>query len=292
MKTSNRLLPYPVLSYSDVILPALSRDNAVSVDVMDDKENKQYVFKAILRFDNPSISELISQDKAEFLCDVYCAETMLRRSLSSETPEFEISLKKNEVIGRITFTFYIIAKTDIPEYLNTGCNEIYGSEPVALEKGNVLAAFVEVPFNTRIMKEKRYLINAFIMITNGHSRPFNINLDDENILVELPDSMFEQYSTTIKIEHQYDQMILSSLAMGALTHAILNMKNHRRRSWCDAILKICQTLGIDRSFDINEPENAFYIANMMLQEPYKRLFNDICNKSASVSDEHSITGGF
>ena len=285
MKTSNRLLPYPVLSYGDDILPALSRDNAVSVDVIDDKDNKEYVFKAVLRYDNPTISELISKDQAEYLCDVYCAETMLRRSMPCSEPKFDIHLKKNEVIG-------IIAKTDIPEYYNTGVNEIYGTDPVPIEKGNVLAAFGEVPFNTRITKEKRFLINSFIMITNGHTRPFNINLDDEIILIELPESMFEQYSTTIKIEHQYDQMILSSLAMGALTHAILNMKNHKRRSWCDAIIKICQTLGLDKSYDINEPENAFYIANMMLQEPYERLFNDICNKSASVSDEHSITGGF
>ena len=292
MKTSNRLLPYPVLLYGDDILPALSRDNAVSVDVIDDKDNKEYVFKAVLRYDNPTISELISKDQAEYLCDVYCAETMLRRSMPCSEPKFDIHLKKNEVIGRITFTFYIIAKTDIPEYYNTGVNEIYGTDPVPIEKGNVLAAFGEVPFNTRITKEKRFLINSFIMITNGHTRPFNINLDDEIILIELPESMFEQYSTTIKIEHQYDQMILSSLAMGALTHAILNMKNHKRRSWCDAIIKICQTLGLDKSYDINEPENAFYIANMMLQEPYERLFNDICNKSASVSDEHSITGGF
>ena len=292
MKTSNRLLPYLVLSYNDDILPALSRDNAVSVDVFEDKDAKEYVCKAVLRYDNPSISELVSQDQAEYLCDVYCAETMLRRCILCSKPEFEIRLKKNDVIGRTTFNFYIIAKTDIPEYKNTGFNEIYGTDPVAIEKGNVLAVFGQSYFNTRLTKDKRYLINSFIMITNGHKRRFNINLDDEIILIELPEGMYEQYSTIIKIEHQYDQIILSSLAMGALTHAILNMKNHRRRSWCDAIIKICETLGIDRSYDINEPKNAFYIANMIMQEPYKRLFNDICNKSASVSDEHSITGGF
>ncbi len=291
MKTSNRFLPYPILSYGDDVLPALSRDNAVSVDVLDDAVNKRFIFNATLRYENESIQNLVAQGKAEYLCDVYCAETMLRRCEVSFEPKFEINLGKTEVNGRISFEFYIIAKEDIPEYRNTGFNEIYGDEPVPIEKGNILASFGEVTFNTRITKEKRWLINSFIMISNAKERPFNINLDNEKIMIELPETMFEQYSESIKPNRQYDQVVLSSLAMGALVHAILNMESHKGRSWCDAIETVCRNLGVDKDYNIDDPMEAFNIANLMLHEPYKRLFNDIVTKTDKALAEQSITTG-
>ncbi len=291
MKTSNRFLPYPILSYGDDILPSLSRDNAVTVDVLDDTQNRCYKFDVALRYNNESIQNLVEEGKAEYLCEVYCAETMLRKNEQGSEPTFEITLGKTEVNGRIVFSFYIIAKEDIPNYVNNGFNEIYGEAPVAIEKGNILASFGEVSFNTRITKEKRWLINSFIVISNAKQRPFNINLEADKIEIELPEPMFEQYSDNIKPNRQYDQVILSSLATGALVHAILNMSSHKDKSWCEAIETIAHNLEINNDYSLDDPKDAFYIANRMLQEPYKRLFKDIVSKAESIEQEQSLISG-
>ena len=77
MNTKNRLLPYPVLGNYDSVFPLLEDDAVVMPDPIMDEN--QFIFHIELNQKNQDISKLIEDNKAEYLCEIYCKNTFLRK---------------------------------------------------------------------------------------------------------------------------------------------------------------------------------------------------------------------
>ena len=101
-----------------------------------------------------------------------------------------------------------------------------------------------------------------------------------------PHELFEQYKT-LNDELNYMEIIHSSVVFNALVYAINNIGNEQYsgRMWCDAINTRFRTEQQFAGLDIENPQDVYEIVQIMLGDPYKRLFERLQNMKQENEEE-------
>lgn len=283
MKINNISLPYPVLGNQDDILPLLPED-CLQMDSPEINESDEYVFKIDLKYDNPEIEALVNTGFAEYTCEVTCPATYLRccvRPEDSTKPHFEIKLHRKSVYKRIEFNCYITVKQDIKEYYNTGFNEDYGTATFDLEPGNVLAVFPQASYVTDLCYDQLYAAGSFMVVLEApvESKHTWFNLMDERIIIYMPHDMFEQFRQ-INRDKNFNELFHASIVFNALTYALSHYdeRQHGDKKWALAIKYRIEHESELKNYDITRTEQAYELAQELLKDPYKRLFDHLKNR--------------
>ena len=273
MKFKNVSFPHPVLGLQDDVFPLLN-DGCVQ---MDDpiKTSSYYRFVISLTQRNPDITALINEGKAEYACEVTCKDTFLRQCWHSSSPRIEITLDRKSVCGHIDFQSYIVAKVDIPNYTNCDFNEDYHGFRFDLEVGDLLAVFPLAWWNTEIKFDKLFAAGSFMQIVeaaDGMEKTW-FNLDDERILIEMPHDLFIQYQ---RIGNSFPEVIHSSLVHNALVYALCNVADYHEKGklWADSIMARMDEPEL-QLYDLTDMAQVYEVADILLQDPYKRLLNSL-----------------
>jgi len=273
MKYKNVSLPYPVLGIHDDVYPLLE-DGCVQ---MEDpvKTASEYHFRISLTQRNHDISALVAEGKAEYACEVTCKDTFLRRCWHSSSPKFDISIDRKEVCGHVDFQCYIAAKVYIPNYTNSDFNEDYYGFSFDLEIGDLLAVFPLAWWNTEIKFDKLYAAGSFMQIVeaaDGIEKTW-FNLDDQRILIEMPHDLFVQYR---RIGNSFPEVIHSSLVHNALVYALsyLNEYQDKGKLWADSLMARMADPELQQ-YDLSDMAQVFQVADILLQDPYKRLLDSL-----------------
>lgn len=275
MKYKNVSLPYPVLGIHDDVYPLLE-DGCVQ---MDDpiKTGTEYRFGITLTHNNRDISLLIAEGKAEYACEMSCKDTYLRRCWHSVNPRLDIAIDRKAVCGHIDFQCFVVAKESIPNYTNDGFNEDYQGFSFDLEAGDLLAVFPLAWWNTEIKFDKLYAAGSFMQIVEaaeGTEKTW-FNLDDESgkILIEMPRDLFEQYR---RIGNRFPEIVHSSLVHNALIYALSNFSEYQDKGklWADSIM-IRMSEPQLQQFDLSDIFQIYQVADILLQNPYKRLLDSL-----------------
>lgn len=283
MKYKDVSLPYPVLGIHDDVFPLLE-DGCVQ---MDDpiKTAVDYRFGITLDQRNEDITRLVSDGLAEYACEVTCRDTFLRRCWHSPSPRLEISIDRKEVSGHIDFQCFIAAKVDIPGYTNSEFNEDYRGFSFDLEVGDLLAVFPQAWWNTEIKFDKLFAAGSFMQIVEaaeGIDKTW-FNLDEQRILIEMPRDLFEQYQ---RVGNSFPEVIHSSLVHNALVYALSNLGEYHEKGklWADSLMARMED-PLLQQYDLSDMAQIYKVADLMLQDPYKRLLDSLEKLSDSQSEE-------
>ena len=285
MKYKNVSLPYPVLGIHDDVYPLLE-DGCLQ---MDDpiKTSTEYRFGITLTQNNHDITVLIAEGKAEYACEVTCKDTYLRRCWHSAQPRFDITIDRKEVCGHIDFQCLIVAKDNIPNYINSNFNEDYFGFSFDLEAGDLLAVFPLAWWNTEIKFDKLYAAGSFMQIVEaaeGTEKTW-FNLDDVSgrILIEMPHELFEQYQ---RVGNSFPEIVHSSLVHNALVYALSNCFEYKDKGklWADSIMIRMEEPQL-QGYDLSDMSQVFQVADILLQDPYKRLLDSLEKISANTREE-------
>lgn len=276
MKTKDKLLPYPVLGNYDAVYPMLT-DDAVVMPVPQRDEN-DYIFHIELNQRNQDITKLIGEGKAEYLCEVYCKNTLLRQRYTSSEPVFDFRLGRKVVNGHVDLEFYVVLTQDL-KYTNIGFNDDFAGISFDLERGNILVAFPSAWFNAKIENEKMFALGSFVKIKGDDVQELSIDIaKDEAVYIQLPRRMYEQYQTTIKPNQDFTEIIISSILYDSLVRLITAYDEERdhEKTWADALKRRIEDLNskLHKNFRLR-PEDAIDIADALLQKPYPRLFDSL-----------------
>ena len=274
MKYKNVSLPYPVLGIHDDVYPLLE-DGCVR---MDDpiKTATDYHFGISLTQRNRDITALVSAGKAEYACEVTCKDTFLRRCWHSSTPRFDITIGRKEVCGHIDFQCFIAAKVDIPNYTNSDFNEDYYGFSFDLEVGDMLAVFPLAWWNTEIKFDKLYAAGSFMQIieaADGIDKTW-FNLEEQRIMIEMPHDLFVQCK---RIGNSFPEVIHSSLVHNALVYALSNLGEYQDKGklWADSLMARIADDPLLQQFDLSDMAQVYKAADILLQDPYKRLLDSL-----------------
>lgn len=284
MKYKNVSLPYPVLGIHDDVYPLLE-DGCVKMDTPV-KTASEYRFSITLTQRNKDISALVAQGKAEYACEVTCKDTFLRRCWHSSGPKFDITIGRKEVSGHIDFQFFIAAKENIPGYSNSDFNEDYYGFSFDLEVGDMLAVFPLAWWNTEIKYDKLYAAGSFMQIVeaaDGIDKTW-FNLEEERILIEMPHDLFLQYQ---RIGNSFPEVIHSSLVHNALVYALCNLGEYQDKGklWADSLLARIADDSQLQQYDLTDMSQVYKVADILLQDPYKRLLDSLEKIADNQNDE-------
>lgn len=287
MNYNNISLPYPVLGINDDVFPLLESDCIVMDDPV--KTASEYQFRFSLNQKNSEIEGLIASQKAEYVCEVSCRNTFLRRCFHSSLPKFYINLSRREVNGRINFNCFIIAKEPIKNYCNKEFNEDYTGFSFDLEEGDLLVMFPQAFYNTNIKFDKLFAAGSFMQIVEASKDVERtwFNLDNDRILIELPHMLFEQYQ---RIGNAFPEVIHSSLVHNALVYALTNLPDYvdSEKLWSDSLIQRMQDEEL-KQFNIDDlrtdMSQVYKLADTLLQDPYKRLLDSLEKINANIKDE-------
>ena len=284
MNYKNVSLPYPVLGIYDDVYPLLE-DGCVQLDTPI-KSATDYHFGISLTQRNKDIKNLIATGKAEYACEVTCSETYMRRCWHSTTPRFDISLNRKEVSGRIDFQCYIAAKVDIPGYSNSDFNEDYYGFTFDLGVGDLLAVFPLAWWNTQIKYDKLYAAGSFMQIVEAGENIDKtwFNLEEDRILIEMPHDLFVQYQ---RIGNSFPEVIHSSLVHNALVYALSNLGEYQDmgKLWADSLMVRMADDPQLQQYDLSDMSQVYKVADILLQDPYKRLLDSLEKIADSKSEE-------
>ena len=283
MKYKNVSLPYPVLGIHDDVFPLLEEGCVQMADPV--KTAVSYTFSIDLTQRNRDITDLVAEGKAEYACEVTCKDTFLRRCYHSKEPHFDITLDRKEVNGHIDFQCFIAAKVDIPGYTNSDFNEDYHGFTFDLEVGDMLAVFPLAWWNTEIKFDKLYAAGSFMQIVeaaDGIDKTW-FNLDNDRIMIEMPHDLFVRYQ---RIGNSFPEVIHSSLVYNALVYALnyLGEYQDKGKLWADSLMARMADPQLQQ-YDLSDMTQVYRVADILLQDPYKRLLDSLEKIADSQNEE-------
>lgn len=285
MKLSNISLPYPVLGVSDDISPALPEDSVV---IKFDKSNpKEYGLVVSLKFDNPDIDRLIKEGYAQYVCEVDCVKTNLRKSISYDKPEFEFSINRKSVSGNVELNCFVTVIKPINNYQNSGFHEDYDEAIFTPTPGDILVGFPMRSFVADPRFDKLKSATSFMQIRHDVEHSYtNFEFTPKTIDIKLPTELFNIFNSGVGVSCA--EVIHSSLAHSALLAALYEINNNASSMWAQAIVELLN----------NDPElrdyytidngvinftDAIHVATMLLKDPYDRMLRKLDSMNPSTS---------
>lgn len=285
MKLNDISFPYPVLGVNDDIIPGLAEDSIV---IKFDKSNpKEYGLSVSLRFDNPNIHNLIKDGCAQYVCEVDCVKTNLRKSVKWHEPEFSFNIDRKSVSGYVELNCYVTVMKPIENYVNCGFHEDYKGAIFNLGPGDILAGFPTRSFLADPKFDKLKSATSFMQIRhdkdNDHT---NFEFTPTTIDIKLPTELFNIFNSGVGLS--FAEVIHSSLAHSALLAALYEINSYPTSHWALAIVELLRTNpDLKDYYDIEEGKIRFtdpiHVATMLLKDPYDRMLRKLDSMNPSTS---------
>ncbi len=272
MSISNMTFPHPVLGIEDSVMGKIEMSEPVI-------SGKTHVYEISLEFtfDNNTLRQLIEEDKAEFICEVNCTNTLYRKIIRSKEPSFTFEVPRKHVKGRVEFVCLLLSKENIYSYSNPDFHPDYDGFSFNLEQGDILAYFGEFYFNADIKYQKLKAVSSFMRVVENEDLEYTfVDLKKDKIEIQMPSDAYNLFQRDfISKERSFVPIVHSSIVLNALLTALYNFEEHRSYLWADVIRYRLETEEQFKTLDVTEKESVPEIAQILLGDPFGRLLNGL-----------------
>lgn len=285
MKINNLSFPYPVLGIGDDVEP---RPSILRADIS--KTSRTFIFDVDLDMQNYDIAAFIKSGSAKYVCEVECSGTLYRKCFFSDTPGFHLELNRTSLAGRVTFQVSVVVIKPIKSYYNSNFHEDYFGLYFDLDPGDLLAFIGQFTYDADIKYDKLRSVGSFMQITEGKMEKMpKFDLGGDKINIKLPSEMYQQYKESILGNRQFSNIIHSSLVFNALVTALLYYSEHEDTLWARTLkYRIDNSAELEpfkNTLEEGEPDEVMKLAQVLLLNPYKRLFDSLPKMSDQEYDE-------
>lgn len=273
MNVNNMTLPYPVMGINDDVLPLPSMDNNTLTQT-----DKNYIFEFDAICTNDEISKLIEDGYADFVCEVGCQRTFLRRCYCQVNPHFVIEIPKDSVSGTIEFELTITVKKPIANYTNKGFHADYMGYSFDLEPGDLLGFIASFVYDADIKYDKLQAVGSFMEINPAEIETTRIDLGGDKISIVLPMDLYQAYDLHVRQDKKITSVIHASLVFNALVQALYQIDEYSGNLWARTIAYRIKTEERFKPFASEEEEGlldkdkVFDLAQVLLGDPNRRMF--------------------
>lgn len=284
MNLTNISLPYPVLGISDDVYPLLKED---CIQMTPSKTRTSFCFDILLKQENEDISLLIEKRRAEYVCEVNCPKTYYRKCFTSSSPQIHIEISKHLICREVSFTCLIIAKTNIYNYSNKKFHPDYQGYSFDIGVGDILAAFGKATYNIDIAYDKLQTAGAFMQIRQdmGGNESVSFNVASDKIEILLPTYLYKAYENKLGHNSSFSEIIHASLVLNALTYALQYLEEYPDTLWARTLKYRIETEKELQKYNLKEETELVKFAQILLGNPYKRLFDKLCQINESEEEE-------
>lgn len=272
---NNLSLPYPVLGINDDVFPLLGKDCMRVEDPV--IHPTKIVFRIHLKQENETITKLIAEGSAEYVCEINGPRSMFRNGFLSQEPDFEIELPRHDLRGTVSFECFVIVRKRIPEYSNPQFNEDYEGVSFDMEPGDILVFFGKKQYNMDIRYDKFFSAGSFIKIQNSrqNERKTWVNLNSDKVLIMLPPKEYEKYKKYIT--KSLSPVSHASWVFFALLEALRNAdkSEYKDTEWSYSIHYLLKYVDDLKGYELSDTERLPELAQVMLNGPFERMLDCI-----------------
>jgi len=281
MNINNITFPHPILGIGDSI------NSQIELQKPEINANSDfYEIKVHFSHDNNDLLNLINSEKAEYLCEITCTNTVFRQIFTSKNKTIAFEIPKKDVKSKVEFTCLLVATENIENYSNVNAHADYAGYSFDIDKGDILAYFGEFSFNADIQYEKLRAVSSFMEIIENESEKFTIiDLKKNKIEIQLPSESYNLYrSDSISQEEKFAPIFHSSIVLSTLLIALYNFEEHKDYLWAQVIEYRLKNEQQFKTLSIGDKENIPEIAQRLLGNPFERLINGL-NSIIEISTE-------
>ncbi|MDD4679940.1 MAG: hypothetical protein PHP79_03480 [Clostridia bacterium] len=264
MEIKSRLYPYPVLSYySD---DYLNSNFDTVINPVRDGYNIRLDF--LTEVNNSGISDLLETNKAKIVYHLECPQTGYRVVISTIKNELSHVIVNRMVSGRLQICPFIVAQTDILEYVNSDFHDDYRGFNFTIEEGCVMAVGRQV--NIVVDKDISDLSNTpsvFSIVKNDDVLALSMVVDynHKKIVIKLPEQDFFNFKS-IKGQPLVQSILNSLVVIPTLTYVLEEVTKrepseryeYSSYAWYRAVKK-----SLSNKFDCNIESDDFTDRNML-----------------------------
>lgn len=218
MEIRYKLYPYPVLSSNSDDYIDSNYDSTINVS----RDGYNIKISFVSELVNSELSALIRDGKAAFVYHLECAQTGYRNAVSTSETEKTILIPDDKLCGKLQICPFIVACTDIPDYVNSCFNEDYRGYKFQIETGCVMAVGKQV--NCEIDKERNDLVNArsiFVITKNADAAATDMDVDiwQNKITIKLSEKDHTHFKNLSKVP-EVQQNLNALIIIPALIYAL------------------------------------------------------------------------
>ena len=273
MKFNDVSFPHPVLGIGDSIKGKFKFNPDIT------STTDTYTISIFCEHDNNDLISLIKSNQAEFYCEVYCSNTLYRKTVTSGSNQIKFEIPKKNVKGKVSFTCALIAKSPIQNYQNKMAHPDYDGYSFDIDHGDVLAFFGEFNFNADINYEKLKAVSSFMEVVENRDETAvytNIDLNKSKIEVQLPTEDYNLFAKdSISKEPKFAPIFHSSIVFNALLIALYNFESYKHLLWAKVIDYRLENEKLFENISIEDKVNIPEIAQRLLGNPFRRVISKL-----------------
>ena len=287
MRASDLNFPYPVLGVGNSILGDKPEVRMYEHPHLKERIAEPYRWDFDIDIKNKDIARLISEGKAQYMCEVSCSATLMRKCFFCSDGHLKVELQRREVNKRIEFGLYVVTTDRLPAYHNGDAHEDYKDiDSFDLAKGSPLAVLGSYQWDVDLCYEDLTSLRSilqFLPNTSDLKQDYVvIDTDGDYIKVLLPQSQYDAFMN-VASEKSVANVIHSSLVLFALQSAIALYSKEKTHRWERALEAMVTRDDRFRGRELGDKEDAAMIATMLLNNPFKRLCDTLPSLIANTA---------
>lgn len=279
MRISDSIYPYPVLSIDDDDYIQNSEFDVEFTSIAATPFKNAIVKCRFILYDR-NLERLISLGKAGLYLRVENSLTAYRKLYSLEPGKdtFELEIDPKYMRQKVEVTGLLLAKQNITDFISDTINaDLYGKDYVFpdLNTGDPLA----VAFTTNVVvndEDSFKSVSSIMKVAKSKKEYMVVDPDGEIIYVYLPETLYEQYIRYQSVPDIALSIVILPALIQVLSYMVLNRGNDiDEQKWYMVIEKKIRSLDKDINDLFNEKISPLELAQMILENPIERSFNEI-----------------
>ncbi len=292
MEIRSKLYPYPVLSYySDDYVDSNFETVIASV-----RDGYNIRLNFLAEVNNTGLLDLLSSGKTKIVYHLECAQTGFRTAISTSKNEFSHIIMDKMISGRLQVCPFIVAETEILDYVNPKFHEDYRGFKFTIEEGCVMAVGKQV--NINIDKDINSLLNTpsvFSIIKNDDELASGmvVELNYKKIVIKLPEREFFNFKS-LKGQVLIQSILNSLVVIPALTYVLEEVSKRESNeryeyssyAWYRAIKKsLANKFSCDIESDKFSDRNMLETAQKLINVPLSDALQTLSSGYGNTNEE-------
>lgn len=278
MDIKYKLYPYPVLTAGadDFVNSSFSFETTVSRGIREIK------FAFDMKLNNEEILAMLEQGDAEYLIHIECPVTGCRKIVKSDTSFFTKRISESELNGKVSICAFIVAKKDIPAYINKNFNTDYEGITFFVERGGILA--IGGQYHLDVLKDTEELARIPSVFTickyaADTDESMRIDMDQQKITISLSNKSFQNYKL-LSGNPSLFPVLHSMIIIPALIYVFETMhregiEEYEDRRWFAAVAKTLKRYGLSLDETTLSNVDSYGLAQKLLEVPIDKALSAI-----------------
>ena len=220
---------------------------------------------------NQILKDLLGNDKAFIVTEVFCSYTMYRECFySKDNISLQVPLKN--IKDKIEILSFIVSNEEIKDYQNNAIKPSLNNQSFYIEKGDILGMLGEEIISLDVSTS----MDSIVKIRESDDNEVStFSWNESSIIINLPIKTYQKLNR-FKASLDYQKILVSSILQPALIHACYKLKTggtYSEKNWHKALLIYWNQYNNQSEEPSNEDIPDF--VEYLLRKPFGLLIDTI-----------------